>query len=418
MASRWDVIVLGAGIVGLCSALQLQSYGRRVILVDRLGHAGRETSFGNAGLIEAASMYPYTFPRSLKKLLHYARNRSPDMHYQLKSLPKIAPWLWRYFRASEPAQAERSMRALLPLTRACVLEHELLMEAAGAGALLRRTGWIKLFRHDESLRLGLEDAERAGALGSRFELLDKAGLTRREPSLRTDHLAGGVHYLDPASVSDPGALSEAYERLCLARGGQIATGDAKTLTRRAQVWQVTTELGMVEAPEVVLTLGPWTGDILAQLGIQLPLGIKRGYHMTYASRSGAKLIRPILDADSGYVLAPMARGIRLTTGVEFATLQAPATPVQLGMDEVLAQDIFPLGQRLDPKAWLGNRPCLPDMVPVIGPAPRQPNLWLNFGHQHLGLTLSAVSGRLLAQMMTGVAPFTDPAPYAATRFLG
>ena len=136
----------------------------------------------------------------------------------------------------------------------------------------------------------------------------------------------------------------------------------------------------------------------------------------YRPEGNASLARPVLDAQNGYVITSMAAGIRLTTGAEFATRDAPPTPRQLDRVEPLARAIFPLGARVDPEPWLGRRPCLPDMLPIIGAAPRHKGLWLDFGHHHLGLTLGPVSGRLLAELMTGEAPFTDPVPYRAERF--
>ncbi len=177
-----------------------------------------------------------------------------------------------------------------------------------------------------------------------------------------------------------------------------------------------TSTGPVTAPEVVVAMGSWSDDVLRPLGYRFPLGIKRGYHMHYRAEGNATLARPVLDAQNGYVITSMTAGIRLTTGAEFATRDAPPTPRQLDRVEPLARGIFPLGARVDAQPWLGRRPCLPDMLPVIGKAPRHQGLWLDFGHHHLGLTLGPVSGRLLAELMTGEAPFTDPTPYRADRF--
>ena len=124
----------------------------------------------------------------------------------------------------------------------------------------------------------------------------------------------------------------------------------------------------------------------------------------------------MLDAQNGYVLTPMLGGIRLTTGAEFAPRDAPPSPVQLAKAEPLAREIFPLAARVDAQPWLGRRPCLPDMLPIIGQAPRHKGLWFDFGHHHLGFTIGPVSGRLLAEMMTGEETFTNPAPYRAERF--
>jgi D-amino-acid dehydrogenase len=128
------------------------------------------------------------------------------------------------------------------------------------------------------------------------------------------------------------------------------------------------------------------------------------------------LNHPVLDSDLGYLLAPMNRGIRLTTGVEFARRDAPPRPIQVERALPRARTLFPLGEPVDTQPWMGARPCLPDMLPVIGQAPRHPGLWFDFGHQHHGLTLGPVTGRLLAEMMTGATPFTDPRPYAVERF--
>src|SRR6476646_6871196 len=146
-----DVLVLGAGMVGVGAALHLQQRGRDVILVDRQQLAGEGTSFGNAGLIESASVFPYMFPRDFGQILRYAMNSSPQVRYELSDLPAFLPWLLRYYRASSPQRALHSAMAELPLIRRSMAEHEALIAEAGVPELLRRTGWIKLFRHEATL---------------------------------------------------------------------------------------------------------------------------------------------------------------------------------------------------------------------------------------------------------------------------
>ncbi len=167
---------------------------------------------------------------------------------------------------------------------------------------------------------------------------------------------------------------------------------------------------------MVLCLGPWSDLALAPLGYKIPFAVKRGYHRHFRAQAQASLSRPVLDADRGYLLAPMAQGIRLTTGAEFARRDAPPDYTQVEQSEIFARELFPLGARIEETPWMGRRPCLPDMLPVLGPAPRHKGLWFNFGHQHHGLTLSAVCGRLLAEMMTGEQPFADPSPFSIERF--
>ena len=410
-----DAVVLGAGIVGVSAALHLQAKGRQVVLVDKGGTAGDETSFGNAGLIERSSIFPYSFPRDLRMLLKYALNQTSEANYHLSALPTVLPWLLKYAAQSTEAATLRSAMAALPLIERCVTEHEALMAQAGVTDLCKKIGWIKMFRKSETMEKALKDAEKIQHYGIKYDVLDGAALAQREPHLETG-LLGAIHFTDPAFVPDPGALVKAYAKLFTSRGGRFLKGDAMTLAQVAKGWRVTTAEGNLEVRDAIVALGPWSDEIFRRFGYAIPLGIKRGYHMHYQRNGNAVLNHSVLDVDNGYLIAPMNRGIRLTTGAEFARRDAPKTPVQLAKVEPIARKLFPLAERLDLAPWMGARPCLPDMLPVIGPAPAHKGLWFDFGHQHHGLTLGPVSGRLLAEMVVGETPFTDPAPYRADRF--
>ena len=410
-----DVLVLGAGMVGVSAALHLQQRGRDVILVDKHERAGEETSFGNGGLIESASVFPYMFPRDFGQIFQYAINRAPQVRYQLSDLPIFLPWLVRYFLASSPERALHSAMAELPLIRRSLIEHEALVSEAGVPELLRRTGWLKVFRSEASLANAARDLDRARPYGVDDEVLDGPAIAAREPHL-TGAFTGGVYLPAPGFVPDPGGLAKAYAALFKRKGGRFWVGDARTLEQVSGGWRVSGPHGALVARDVVVALGPWSDLVLRPLGYSIPLSVKRGYHLHLAPRGNAVLHHPVLDSDLGYLLAPMNRGIRLTTGVEFARRDAPSTPIQLERALPRARALFPLGDAVDAKPWMGARPCLPDMLPVIGKAPRHAGLWFDFGHQHHGLTLGPATGRLLAEMMTGETPFADPTPYAAARF--
>lgn len=410
-----DVAVLGAGIVGVSAALHLQERGRDVVLVERESAAGRGTSYGNAGLIERSSIYPYAFPREHATVVRYALNRSTDVRYHVSALPGLAPFLLHYFMSSTPAGVERSARASRPLIERSLVEHERLMEAAGATGLMRKVGWMKVFRTRKSFGRGLADAARLDGFDLAIDQLDPAALAEREPHLGGG-LVGALHFRDPGAISDPGGLVQRYAALFETRGGRFLEGDATTLEEDAPGWRVRTRDGWLAAREIVVALGPWSDLVFKALGYRLPFGIKRGYHMHFRARGNAVLNHPVLDVDGGFLLAPMERGIRLTTGAEFARREAPPTPVQLERALPVARTLFPLDGAVEETPWMGSRPCLPDMLPIIGRAPRHAGIWFDFGHQHHGLTLGPVSGRLLAEQMTGEAPFTDPAPYRMERF--
>ncbi len=410
-----DVIVLGAGIVGVSVAVHLARRGRSVVLVDR-GAPGAGTSFGNAGLIQRESVYPYAFPRDPRVILHYATNLSTEVRYQVSALPGLVPFIARFWFHSAPARHSAIAHLYAPLIARSISEHADLIAAANAEHLIRKNGWLIVFRTEGARDQAVAEAGHVSAeFGVSYDALTGAGLAGVEPDLAPG-LAGALHWRDPWSVTDPSALVTAYAGLFRTLGGHLATGDAATLARTGSGWQVTATEGPVEAKDVVVALGPWADVVTRRLGYRLPLAVKRGYHMHYAAKGAARLSHTVLDAEGGYLLAPMDRGIRLTTGVEFARRDAPPTPIQLARAEPKARALFPLGETLDAEPWMGMRPCTPDMMPVIGRAPRHAGMWFAFGHAHHGLTLGPVTGRMIAEMIVGERPVVDPHPYRPERF--
>jgi D-amino-acid dehydrogenase len=412
---RSDVVVLGAGIVGVCVALHLQARGRSVVLVDRRG-AAEETSFGNAGLIQREGVFPYGFPHDFGALFRYSLNRTIDAHFHPSALLDLAPFLWKYWHHSRRERHARIAKLYSRLIEHCVTEHDALAVAAGATDLLRRKGWLRVFRTERERDLRFTEAAAWRAeFGINFSALDKKELQEKEPHL-APVLAGALHWTDPVSVVDPQGLALAYLKLFESRGGRFLQGNAISLRQEADDWSIPTVAGPRQAGAAVIALGPWADVVTRALGYDLPLAVKRGYHMHYRAAGQAKLNHPVLDTERGYMLAPMQRGIRLTTGAEFALRDAIRTPVQLGRAEPIARELFPLAERLDNEPWMGARPCTPDMMPIIGKAPRHANLWFAFGHAHHGLTLGPVTGRLIGEMITGETPFIDPGPYRPERF--
>lgn len=412
---RVDALVLGAGMVGLGTALALLERGRSVALVDRREPA-EETSFGNAGLIQAEAVVPYAFPRRPGVLLAALLDRRTDARLHLSALPRTARWLVAYARHSGPQAVERTARANVPILARALPEHRRLIDRAGASHLLREDGYVRLFRSPAVLAAAAREAAAVEArYGVPFALWDAERLHAEEPHLAPGP-AGGIHHPSVARVDDPGDLGKAYAALFARDGGTILRGDAARLTPAGDRWVVETAEGPIAAGDAVIALGPWSGEAMARVGVPVPLGIKRGYHMHYRPAGNAVLNRLLVDEDHGYVITPNRRGIRLTTGAEFAPRDAPPTPVQLERAERAARALFPLGERLQDTPWFGARPCFADLLPMVGPVPGRPGLWANFGHHHLGFTLGPATGRLIAELITGTAPFTDPAPYRVDRF--
>jgi D-lysine oxidase len=411
-----DSLVLGAGIVGVSVAIHLAQRGRAVVLVDRR-QPGNETSFGNAGLIQREGVHPHAFPLEVRKLLNYSRNRSVDMSYHLEALPRLLPFLARYWWASWPQRYSRIAELYAPLIAHSISEHDALIRAAGAEDLIVKGGWFLLYRSEKARDAGFAEADQlARDFGVSSETLDGRQMAATEPAL-TAPLAGAVRWTAPWAIRDPHGLVSAYFRLFQQLGGSFIEADASPLEPgSAGGWRLKTQERNIEAREAVVALGPWSDTVTRRLGYRLPLAVKRGYHMHYAQPAQTPLTHWVLDAEPGYLLAPMVRGIRLTTGAEFAARDADPTPVQVDRAEGIARGLVPLGDRLDPEPWMGARPCTPDMMPIIGPAPSHQNLWFAFGHAHHGMTLGPATGRLLAEQMTGEAPFIAPEAFFARRF--
>ena len=415
------VAVLGAGIVGISCALHLARRGFAVTLVDRR-EPGAETSAGNSGVIGRASIAPLGQPAIWRKLARYAANRDRAVRFGPAYPARLAKhgaadleWFARFLANCRPGAFDTNARRLNALLAHALPEHEALL-AGDSGRLLRRDGWLHLFRSER----GFEATASARALwyrhGVRFRILDRDGLRDLEPHLGPV-FQWAVWLPDVASVADPGRVCRRLAERFAAEGGAVLRAEVRSLdpTTDGGIRAVTAD-GELRADEAVVALGPWSADLLAPLGYRLPVIRERGYHLHLAPRRDEPLGRPCLDTEGAYVVTPMTAGLRLTTGIEFSAPDAPPTPVQLDSVLPLAREAFPVGDPVDPEPWLGARPGTPDSLPVIGRAPRHPNLWFAFGHASIGFALGPVTGRLIAELMAGEAPLADPAPYSALRF--
>ncbi|MBO9688214.1 MAG: FAD-dependent oxidoreductase [Mitsuaria chitosanitabida] len=448
-----EIVVLGAGMVGTATALELQSRGHRVTLVDRRA-PGQETSYGNAGAIQREAVEPYAMPRDWRSLLSVVLKRGLDVNYHLRGLLAAWPQLLRYWQASAPEAHRRIGRQYATLIAHCTPEHERLMTLAGAHDLVRRDGLLMIYRSERALDAALRHSQRLSAdYGTSFSALDAAGIAALEPAFRTP-LAGAVHWRDSWRVSDPGSLVERYASAFTQRGGRVLIGDADSLRANGKSgvtaggspgaaahsssrsaprgtsigtpigasnrsssgagWTVDTEEGPVQAGQVVLALGPWMGPFARRLGYRWPLFVKRGYHRHFTG--GASLHHTTLDAERGYVMSPQRRGLRITSGAEIACLGAPLTPRQLDGATAEARGLLDLGQPVEAEPWMGGRPCCADMKPIIGAAPRHRGLWINCGHGHHGFSLGPASARLLADLIEGAPPYVDDAAFSPSRF--
>lgn len=393
-----EILVLGAGMVGLGAALALQARGQQVTLVERRA-PGEETSYGNAGIIQTEAAEPLAMPRDLGSLWNILTGQTNDVVWHLRAMPEFLRPLFAYYRNSAPKRHRLQAQSWSQLTRRASDDHAPLIEASGAQDLIRRTGFRNAYRDGRALERELREAERIGRdYGVPFSALDGAALARAEPGLKLK-LAGAVHWTGPWTCLSPGDLVKAYARLFVSRGGRLVTGDAMSLSQEGAGWRCDSSDGPVQAEQVVVALGPWSAALVARFGYRVPLFRKRGYHWHLGAGTGPNL--SMLDASNGAFLAVMKAGVRITTGAEITGFTAPPCRRQVERGIAAARELFELGPAIEPEPWFGSRPCLPDMLPLVGPAPRHAGLWFDFGHAHQGFTLGPTTGILLADMMTG-----------------
>ena len=414
MNDHHDIAVLGGGIVGVSTACHLLQRGFKVLLIDR-GQPERATSFGNSGVIETSYVLPFSLP-SFKRFPAILLNRDAAVHLHYLHLPFVAGWIADFYRKSQAAPRRVNGKLARPLVAGALDEHRALMRGTGAEKYLSSHGRVKLHRSAASFDGAVMEREVARDMGVPFDVMDAQEFTQVEPHLKPVYHKA-VRWTESARVTNPGALVAAYTEKFVREGGMVLeTEIAGMHPTESGAWHIHTQHGNVNVPQVVLCTGPWAGDFYKPLGYRFPLGIKRGYHQHFAALGGATLSHALVDADVGYLICPMEQGYRLTTGAEFAAIDAPATPVQVAQILPHARELFAIGEAVESRAWLGSRPCFTDSLPVVGAAPRHKNLWFNFGHGHSGLTIGPSSGRLLAEMIKGEKPFCDPAPYRAERF--
>lgn len=410
-----SVSVLGAGIVGISCALELQQRGYQVNLIDRRG-PGEETSSGNAGLLSYSNITPLADPSLLPRLHRLLLNQDNDLLVHYPQLPSLLPWLLRFLLRCRRQTYLSDGAAMGCLTLASIDIHKTWIEKAGLQSLLNQGGGLKLYRKRKTFLHEQLERELLQRCDVRHTLVNADEIYQLEPDLNPVFVQG-VLIDDTISIRNPEKLCKAYAQMFVQAGGQISLTEVKALRPANNAWELTTEQGCVNVEKLVICMGAWTPGLIGQLGYANPLAIERGYHTIISPAQGKQLSRPIFDVDSSYVMSPMEMGLRVTTGSNLIHRETRPDPRQL--DRVLprVREAFPVDQLLLDEPWMGRRPTVPDSLPIIGPAPRHDNLWLAFAHSHMGLTMGPISAALIANFIGGEQQPFSPEPCSPARYL-
>ncbi|MGY3491723.1 NAD(P)/FAD-dependent oxidoreductase [Bradyrhizobium sp. USDA 4502] len=408
-----DVAVLGAGMVGVSAGLAARQRGLSVIVVDRR-EPGSETSYGNAGIISSGSILPLNTPSLLKNLPKYLTNAHPALRWNIAWALANAGWVMRFLAAATPSQTKPRAAALHGLIGTSLKLHRDWIVLAGAGHRIRETGWLKAWRSDGLAAAQAEQAALA-EFGIRSEVLDRQAISALEPNIIPAYSVGLLH-TQTASVDSPGAVVKAYAQMFAAGGGTIRQSGIRRIEPHGDGWRVQLADVEIAARHVVVALGPWSAELLQPLGYRVPLAFERGYHQHFVPNPARKLLRPIHDAEGGFLMTSMEQGVRVTSGVELTTRDAPSNFSQLEAVVPMARSVVEFGDAVGER-WRGARPTLPDSLPMIGEAPRHRGLWLAFGNQHIGFTTGPGTGAAIAAMIAGDAPPFEVKAFSPARYI-
>jgi glycine/D-amino acid oxidase-like deaminating enzyme len=409
-----DVAVIGAGVIGLCTALALQEAGCRVIVLDR-HPPGSGCSSGNAGGITPSAVVPIATPGILGTVPKMLTDPLSPLAIRWSYLPQLLPWLVRFLRAGTAARVAEISAALATILGLAVENWARLLDDTGTTALWRRQGLLYVYESEAAWRVVQPDHAMRRQKGFAVETLAAHELRQMVPALSRGHRFGAF-IPACAHVVNPQRLCSRLAEKFVARSGVIRETEVTGLRARPDAQpQIIHEAGEIVADRVVIAAGAHSRPLAAAVGAWVPLDTERGYH-AMLPRPGIEIALPMMSGDGKFAITPMEEGLRLAGTVELGGLAAAPNyePARILIKQ--AKRMFPGVSDVDARLWMGFRPSMPDSLPVIGPVPKAPSVILAFGHGHLGLTLGAVTGQLVAAMVAGRALPIDPAPFRTDRF--
>jgi D-amino-acid dehydrogenase len=411
--------VIGAGMVGVCAASLLQRDGHSVFLIEP-AEPGRGASFGNAGCFNGSSVTPVAMPGVLSNVPRWLFNPVAPLALRWTYLPRIAPWLIRFIRASSPQRVRSAARALRPLVGPTLEMLKPLVTAAGAEDLVHRLGHLYVYRSVESLEKDKLAWDLRRENGVETDEFDADELRQLEPALSRDYVRG-VLVRENGHTSNPVALVERLAEHFMRSGGELVRTRARGFRLDSnRLVAIETESGELAAADAaVVCAGAYSKPLAAALGDKVPLETERGYHLMIRDPEIMPRI-PTGDADGKFVATPMDTGLRFAGTVELAGLEAPP-------DWRRARILLEQGRKMLPglavsypeeriSVWMGHRPSLPDSLPVIGHSRATPDVVYAFGHGHVGMTAAPMTGKLVADLVAGRPPSIELAPFSAARF--
>jgi D-amino-acid dehydrogenase len=408
-----DVVVIGAGVIGLSAALMAQARGLSVTVVDREGPAAG-ASAGNAGAFAFTDILPLASPGILRKAPRWLLDPLGPLSIPPAYALQIVPWLYRFWRACSPravAASTAAQTAMMDLSRA---ELEPFLAATGTLPMLRKNGNLQVYESEAEFRASLPGWEARTAHGIEFQHMVADDMAMLQPGL-SPRFIKGTFTAGWWSIADPKLYVQALADQFRAAGGGIIIAEVTGLAPQAGKVCIHTKGETMTSDKVVLAAGAFSHRIAATLGERIPLETERGYNTTLPS-DALDLRCQVTFGGHGFVVSPLSTGIRVGGAVELGGLSLPPNFKRSKAMLRKAKTFLPDLKTEGGKQWMGFRPSLPDSLPAIGRSKASSHVVYAFGHGHLGLTQSAGTARIVADLMTDRTPPVDLAPFSPQRF--
>ena len=408
------ITIIAAGVIGAATALRLQQKNHDALLLDREKPCAG-ASFGNAGAIVDSSCVPTAttgiFFDAIKMLV---QSHSP-LSIRPSYLLKISPWLVRFIGQSRTTSIYKNTTYLHALSQHAVHSWRKLTDNTHFSSLFNAKGWLKVYRSGNAFDDTLRSRKVLDKVGTKYQYLNAAEIHDLEPHL-AHTFKHGFFQQDSLNIKDPQLLVQGMVDLLVNRGGQYKKFDVKSIQDCNGVIQLKGKSTDLLSHKVVIATGAWSRVLAKQFGDDIPLETERGYHLMLPESTQTLLSRPVVNGDNDFVLSPMNKGIRMTSQIELAGLNRAPNFNRIRKLLPLAKQMLPNIETQEESIWLGHRPSLPDSLPVLGHSTKSENVIYAFGHQHLGMTLAAITGDIIADLLGNKEPKVSVFPYRVNRF--
>ncbi|MEM7076482.1 MAG: FAD-dependent oxidoreductase [Pseudomonadota bacterium] len=408
------VVIVGAGIVGVSTAIWAMRDGFSVTLVDR-SRPGDGTSYGNAGLLASSALVPVTVPGLLAKTPRMAFDPGSPLFINWAYIPRLLPWLWQYLRHANAHDTKARAEALLPLIGDSLSDHQTMAAGTGAEHWIVPCDYVMGYPSGAAIKADHLSWEIRKQAGFECRTLEGAELRQYDPALGSS-IACGVVMPGHGRIGDPGRYVKDLARHAERQGARFLQAEVEgVLQTNGHVTGVRANGQVIACDRVALTAGVWSGALAKDLGLRVPLAPESGFHLELTEPS-VTLRSPVMVAEGKFVMTPMEGRLRLAGMVGYVGLNGRMPDAPFRLFEKHVRRALPDLRWRDTRRWMGHRPAITDSRPLIGAVPAVKGAFVGFGHDHVGLTAGPRTGRLLAQLMSGAKPNIDLTPFAPDRF--